>query len=122
MGRDDRGTSALLPAAERGIHWQPSYEHPRKLRRRSSRNCQHRLRPCALRRLAVCVPVRAYLSDMCNLYSVTKGQRAIRDLFAVKHGRTDEALRIVAKREKSDAGVTELVARGVLWRVSVRVE
>ncbi len=24
---------------------------------------------------------------MCNLYSVTKGQQAIRDLFAVKHDR-----------------------------------
>jgi hypothetical protein len=25
---------------------------------------------------------------MCNLYSVTKGQEAIRSLFAVKHDRT----------------------------------
>ena len=33
----------------------------------------------------------------------------------------DDALRIVTKRE-SDAGVTELVARGVLQSVSVRVE
>ncbi len=27
---------------------------------------------------------------MCNLYSVTKGQSAIRDLFAVKHDRAGD--------------------------------
>jgi hypothetical protein len=29
---------------------------------------------------------------MCNLYSVTKGQSAIRDLFAVKHDRAETAM------------------------------
>jgi hypothetical protein len=29
-----------------------------------------------------------YLGARCNLYSLTKGQSAIRDLFAVKHDRT----------------------------------
>jgi hypothetical protein len=30
---------------------------------------------------------RSILAAMCNLYSVTEGQQAIRDLFAVRHDR-----------------------------------
>src|SRR5271166_7027561 len=47
LGRDDRRTPALLPAAERSVHWQPGDEHPRELHRRSFRDGRQDLWPRA---------------------------------------------------------------------------
>lgn len=41
-------------------------------------------------------PRRVIVAPMRNLYSVTKGQQAIRDVFTVKHGRAGNMARLPA--------------------------